>query len=81
MHEIEAITATLRESVSLPEILAASYDAFELIRRIARDCEDMVPALFPAFISAAGAAVEGRECIAAAPALPPAGLPRQAPSP
>src|SRR5260370_37647053 len=52
-------------------ILAASFDAFEVIRLLARDSEDTVPALFAAFMTAADAAVDGREAVTTAPSLPP----------
>jgi hypothetical protein len=69
VHEVEAITARLRDARSLPVLLAASLDAFEAIRVIARSTEDMVPALFAAFMTAADAAVDGREAITIAPSL------------
>jgi hypothetical protein len=72
VHDVEAIMARLREARSLPELLAASFDAFEAIRVIARGSEDMVPALFAAFMTAADAAVDGREAITIAPSLSPA---------
>ena len=71
MHDVEAIMARLREARSLPELLAASLDAFEAIRVIARGSEDMVPALIAAFMTAADAAVDGREAITIAPSLSP----------
>jgi hypothetical protein len=75
VHDVEAIMARLREARSLPELLAASFDAFEAIRVIARGSEDMVPALFAAFMTVADAAVDGREAITIAPSLsPPPGI-------
>ena len=71
MHDVEAITARLQDARSLPVLLAASFDAFEAIRVIARGSEDMVPALFAAFMTAADAAVDGREAITVAPSLSP----------
>ena len=72
MHDVEAITARLRHARSLPVLLAASFDAFEAIRVMARGSEDMVPTLFAAFMTAADAAVDGREAITIAPSLSPA---------
>jgi hypothetical protein len=75
VHEVEAITARLRDARSLSELLAASFDAFEAIRVMARGSEDMLPALFAAFLTAADAAVDGREAITVAPSLfPPPGV-------
>jgi hypothetical protein len=72
VHDVEAIMARLRDARSLPELLAASFDAFEAIRVIARGSEDTVPALFAAFMTVADAAVDGREAITFAPSLSPA---------
>jgi hypothetical protein len=72
VQEIAAIQARLREASSLPELLAASFDAFEAIRVLARSSEDAVPGLFTAFMTAADAAVDGREAITVAPSLSPA---------
>jgi hypothetical protein len=69
MDEIARMTARLRDANDVAETLAAGFAAFELIRATARDCEDRAPELFAAFMLAAGAAVEGRNALAAAPSL------------
>ena len=69
MHDVEAIMARLRDARSVPVLLAASFDAFEAIRVIARGSEDLVPSLFAAFMTAADAAVDGRHAITIAPSL------------
>jgi hypothetical protein len=69
VHDVEAIRNRLRDARSLPGLLAASFDAFEAIRVIARGSEDTVPSLFAAFMTAADAAVDGREAITVAPSL------------
>jgi hypothetical protein len=51
---------------------AAGFDAFEVIRIAARDWQNRVPELFAAFMTAADAAVDGREALTIAPSLPPA---------
>jgi hypothetical protein len=72
MPDTRAIEERLRSAASLPDLLAASFDAFEAVRRIARDCEDRVPdALLAAFMTTADAAVDGREAITGAPSLAP----------
>ncbi len=70
MHDVEVIVARLRDARSLPELLAASFDAFEAIRVVARGSEDLVPWLFAAFMMAADAAVDGTQAITIAPSLP-----------
>jgi hypothetical protein len=42
-----------------------------VVRQLARGFEDKVPALLAAFMTTADAAVDGREAITIAPALPP----------
>jgi hypothetical protein len=69
VYDVQAITARLRDACSLPVLLAASFDAFEAIRVIARGYEDTAPVLFAAFMTAADAAVDGREAITIAPSL------------
>jgi hypothetical protein len=72
VHDVEAIMARLRGARSLPGLLAASLDAFETIRVLARGSEDMAPSLFAAFMTVADAAVDGRQAITLAPSLSPA---------
>ena len=72
MQEIAAIQARLREAFSVPALLTVSFDAFEAIRVLARGSEDAAPQLFAAFMTAADAAVDGREAITIAPSLSPA---------
>jgi hypothetical protein len=71
MHETNGVELRLRQAATLPDMLAASFDAFEVIRLLARDNEDRVHGLFAAFMTAADAAVDGREAVTAAPSLPP----------
>jgi hypothetical protein len=72
VQDVEAIAVRLRDARSLPELLAVSFDAFEVIRVLARGSEDLTPSVFAAFVTAADAAVDGREAITIAPSLPPA---------
>jgi hypothetical protein len=70
MTELADVEVRLRQASDLPEILAASFDAFEVIRLLARRSEDRVAGLFAAFMCTADAAVDGREAVTIAPALP-----------
>ena len=67
------IEVRLEQAASLPQMLAAGFDAFEVVRMAARGCQDRVPELFAAFMTAADAAVDGREALTIAPSLPHAG--------
>jgi hypothetical protein len=70
MNDLDAITARVVRAATVPELLDVGFDAFEVIRQVARACEDRAPSLFAAFILAAGAAVEGRNALNDAPSLP-----------
>jgi hypothetical protein len=72
MKELDAIAARLREGTTLAGLLDAGFDAFEVIRLVARASEDLAPDLFAAFITTAGTAAEGRNALGGAPSLPPA---------
>ena len=69
----DGIAARLRQAASLPETLTAALDAFEAIRMTARAYQDQMPALFAAFLTAADAAVDGREALICAPSFHPDG--------
>jgi hypothetical protein len=73
VNESAEIEARLRQAPDLPEILAASFDAFEVVRLLARRSQDRVAGLFAAFMCTADAAVDGREAVTIAPSLPAPG--------
>ena len=54
----------------LPQVLGAAFTAFDAIRQSARDHEDHSQELFPAFISAATAAANGRDAVLTATVVP-----------
>lgn len=70
MDVVKALEARIRSASSLPGLLAAAFDAFEVIHLIARASEDREPELLAAFLSAADAAVDGREAVTLASSLP-----------
>lgn len=72
MDELGAVTARVADSPTISGLLDASFDAFEVIRQVARACEDREPELFATFMVAAGMAVEGRNALNDAPSLSPA---------
>ena len=72
MNQLDACAARVRSSATLAELLEAGFDAFEVIRQVARACEDRAPGLFAAFMTAAGTAVDGRNALNDAPSLRPA---------
>src|SRR5260370_7536474 len=80
MQDADDIEARLREVSSVPETLAASFYAFEVIRLAARAHEDQVPGLFASFMTTADAAVTGREALTIPPS-PAASAPPHVPAP
>lgn len=70
VHEAERTQARVQASGSLPDLLAEAFDAFEVIRILARGSEDQAPHLLATFMTAADAAVDGREAVTVAPSLP-----------
>jgi len=72
LQQAARIQHRLRQASSAPGTLAASFDAFEAIRLLARGNEHRDPSLFAAFMMAADAAVDGREALTTSPSLPPA---------
>jgi len=69
MPVVDELAERLRDARGFPELLAVCFEAFEVIRKTARGCEDHAPELFAAFMSCADAAVDGREAITAAPSV------------
>jgi len=70
VQDITEIGARLQAAGGLPDLLAASFDAFEIVRQLARDSDHRAPELFAAFMMTADAAVDGREAVTIAPAMP-----------
>jgi hypothetical protein len=75
VKELDAIASRLRDDTALADLLDAGFDAFEVIRLVARAGEDLTSDLFAAFITTAGTAIEGRNALNDAPSLPPATAP------
>jgi hypothetical protein len=71
MDDLRTFAARLQHDADLPAVLAASFDAFEVIRRLARRCQNLDPDLFAAFMSTAATAADGRDAITTAPSLSP----------
>ena len=71
MHEAAQAQARVQASGSLPDLLTEAFDAFEVIRILARTSEDQAPHLLAAFMTTADTAVDGREALTIAPSLPP----------
>jgi hypothetical protein len=71
MNSISDAATRLNHAETVPAVLDAAYDAFEDILCALR-CHQMDDeAFFPGFVFAGCPAAEGRDCLAAAPSLPP----------
>ena len=73
MKQIEMIEQHLGEAVSVADVLAAGWEIFELIGDLAAACAEQSVDLYPAFMFARSAAVDGRNAIAFAPSVPAVG--------
>ena len=71
MNEIRLIHRRLADADSLPAVLAAGWDIFELVGTVASATAGESFEMYPAFTFSHGAAVSGRNAIAFAPSLPP----------
>jgi Phage integrase, N-terminal SAM-like domain len=71
VDQISALVDGVEKSLTLSELLEAGFAASEFIRIIARGCEEQASEMFPAFMMAAGSAVEGRNVLGDAPSFPP----------
>ncbi len=81
LQQAERVHLRLRKAAGLPGALAASFDAFEAIRLLARGSDNRDPSLFAVFMMAADAAVDGRDALTASVSLPPVNRPRATVSP
>src|SRR5215470_17645373 len=63
----------LGEAVGVADVLAAAWEIFELISDLAAVCAEQSVDLYPAFMFARSAAVDGRNAIAFAPSVPAVG--------
>ncbi len=73
MRQIELTERQLREADSVVDVLAAGRDVFELVGVLAASSAEKAADLYPAFMFARGAAVEGRNAIVLAPSMPAGG--------
>jgi hypothetical protein len=70
MQQIELAVQSLLRADSVPGVLTAGWDAFELLRAGSAASADRCAGLYPAFTFARGSAVSGRNAIAFAPSMP-----------
>jgi hypothetical protein len=67
---IEVATRRLLGADSVPDVLSAGWDAFEVLRAGSAAGADRSADMYPAFTFARGAAVSGRNAVAFAPSMP-----------
>jgi hypothetical protein len=73
VRQIELIERQLREADGVAGVLAAGWENFELIGVLAADSAEKAADMYPAFMFARGAAVDGRNAIMLAPSMPAGG--------
>jgi hypothetical protein len=71
VKQIEAATQRLLRADSIPNVLSACWDAFEVLRAGSAAIAGRSADLYPTFTFARGAAVSGRNAVAFAPSMPP----------
>ncbi len=69
MHPIAVARARINAARRLPEVLSASYQAFEQLLATIREHEEQAGGLFAAFVLAAASAADGRDALISAPSL------------
>jgi hypothetical protein len=69
MNRITAAHARISQARDLPDLLSAAFDAFEDMLVVIRHHEERDDRSFAAFVIAACAAADGRDCLAPAPSL------------
>ncbi len=72
MSSPEAVQARLLSALTPAEIISASRDAFECIRRCANELAERVTDNFPAWASAPAPACQGRDALRRATSVPQA---------
>jgi hypothetical protein len=70
VNQIELAKQHLLGADSMPSLLAAGWEAFELVMAVAAASADQCPDMYPALTLARGSAVSGRNAIAFAPSMP-----------
>jgi hypothetical protein len=73
VKQIELVEQHLRAADGVADVLAAGWEIFHLVGALAAACADQAADLYPAFMFARGAAVDGRNAIAFAPSVPAVG--------
>src|SRR6266487_532116 len=70
MHRIACARARLNSARTMPDMLSAACNAFELMLATIREHEERADGLFAAFVMAAASAADGRDALLTAPSLP-----------
>ena len=71
MIQLKLTQQRLADAGDVPAVLAASWEAFELVAAIASARAGDSAGMYPAFTLAGGSAVTGRNALAFAPSMPP----------
>jgi hypothetical protein len=69
VKQIELVRQHLFQAAGVADVLAVSWEIFELVGALAATSAELAADMYPAFTFARGSAVSGRNAIAAAPSL------------
>jgi hypothetical protein len=70
VKQIELIEQQLREADGVADVLAVAWEIFDLVAALAAACAEQAADMYPAFMFARSAAINGRNAIAFAPSMP-----------
>jgi hypothetical protein len=73
VKQIELVEQHLREADDVADVLAVAWQIFDLVGALAAACAEQAADLYPAFMFARSAAVDGRNAIEFAPSVPAVG--------
>ena len=70
MKQIKLVEQQLREADGVADVLAVAWEIFDLVGALAAACAEQAADMYPAFMFARSAAINGRNAIAFAPSMP-----------
>jgi hypothetical protein len=74
VKQIELVEQHLGEADGVADVLTVAWEIFDLVSALAAACAERTADMYPAFMFARSAAVDGRNAIAFAPSVPAAGV-------
>jgi hypothetical protein len=73
VKQIELVEQHLGEADGVADVLTVAWEIFDLVGALAAACAERTTDMYPAFVFARSAAVDGRNAVAFAPSVPTVG--------